>query len=158
MKQLKNLRYVFLFLIIVLVLVLVRSFNTNLFKQDPGNAVEAAQNNRNSITLTQLGSLKTQYLVINLGSGGKFDSVQIKKSINIPIENLLDQANRTILKESKDEIILYSTDVSTTAKAWVILNQLGLKKLFILAPEENTEVFKYKFQPDTTVRLENDSI
>lgn len=158
MKQFKSLRFVFLFLIIVLVLVLVRSFNTNLFKQDPGNAVEAAQNNGNSITLTQLGSLKTQYLVINLESGGKFDSVRIKNSVNIPIENLLDQANRTILKESNDEIILYSTDVSTTAKAWVILNQLGLKKLFILAPEENTEVFKYKFQPDTKAILENDSI
>jgi len=70
----------------------------------------------------------------------------------------LDKANQTILKESKDEIILYSADVSTTAKVWVILNQLGFKKLLILSPDEQPEVFKYKFQPDTTVRLENDSI
>ena len=158
MEQLKNLRYVFLFLIIVLVLVLVRSFNPNLFRQDPGKAVEVAQNNSNSITLTQLKSLNTQYLVINLGSGGGFDSVRIKNSINIPVENLLDKTNLTIFKESKDEIILYSADASTTAKAWVILNQLGFKKLFILAPEVNPEAFKYIFQPDTTARLENDSI
>jgi len=158
MKQLKGLGYIFLFLIIILVLVLVRSYNPNLFKQDSGNAVEAALNNRNSITMAQLKALNTQYLVINLGTGGKFDSIKIKNSINIPVENLLDKANQTILKESKDEIILYSADISTTAKVWVILNQLGFKKLLILSPDEQPEVFKYKFQPDTTVRLENDSI
>lgn len=158
MKQLKNLQYVFLFLIIVLVLVLVRSMNPNLFRENTGIAVEAAQNNGNSITLAQLKALKTQSLVINLGSGGKFDSIMIKNSINIPVENLLDKKNLTIFKESKDEIILYSTDESVSAKAWVILNQLGFKKLFILAPEENSEAFIYIFQPDTTVRLENDSI
>ena len=158
MEQLKSLRFIFLFIIIILFLVLVRSLNPNLFKQDPAKTVEAAQNNSNSITMAQLESLNTPYQVINLGSGGKFDSITIKNSINIPIENLLDKTNRTILNESKDEIILYSTDVSTSAKAWVILNQLGFKKLLILTHEENPEVFKYKFQPDTTARLENDSI
>lgn len=158
MIQIKSLRFVLLLLVIILVLVLFRSFNPNLFKQDPEKAVEAAQQNGNSITLSQLKALNTQYLLINLGIGGNFDSVKMINSVNIPIENLLDKANRTMLNESKDEIILYSTDVSTTAKAWVILNQLGFKKLLILTPEENTEVFKYKFQPDTTVRLEDDSI
>ncbi len=158
MEQFKSLRFIFLFLIILLVLVLVRSFNPNLFRQDPGKTVEAAINNNNSITFAQLKALNTQYLVINLGTGGKFDSVKIKNSINIPVENLLDKANQTIFKESKDEIILYSADVSTTAKVWVILNQLGFKKLLILTPDEQPEVFKYKFQPDTSVRLENDSI
>src|SRR5665648_923690 len=120
MKQLKNLQYIFVFLIILLVLVLVRSFNPNLFKQDPGKAVDAAQNNSNSITLAQLKALRTKYLVINLGNGDKFDSIKMKNSLNIPIENLLDKANLTIFKESKDEIILYSSDESTTAKAWVL--------------------------------------
>ena len=158
MNQIKQLGYIFLFLIILLVLVLVRSFNPNLFKQDQGKAVEAALNNSNTITLAQLKALNTQYVVINLGTGGKFDSIKIKNSINIPVENLLDKANQTIFKESKNEIILYSSDVSTTAKVWVILNQLGYKKLLILTPDEQPEVFKYKFQPDTTARLENDSI
>jgi len=158
MNQIKKLGYIFLFLIILLVLVLVRSFNPNLFKQDQGKAVEAVLNNKNSITLAQLKALNTQYVVINLGTGGKFDSIKIKNSINIPVENLLDKANQTIFKESKNEIILYSSDVSTTAKVWVILNQLGYKKLLILTPDEQPEVFKYKFQPDTTARLENDSI
>jgi len=158
MEQLKSLGYIFLFLVIIMVLVIVRSINPNLFKQDPGKAIEATQNNSNSITWAQLKALNDHYLLINLGSGGKFDSVKVKNSMNISIENLLDKINRTILNESKDEIILYSGDESTTAKAWVILNQLGYKKLFILAPEENPEAFIYIFQPDTTARLENDSL
>jgi len=158
MEQIKSLRYIFLFLIIVLVLVLVHSLNPNLFREDTGKVVEATQNNSNSITLAQLESFNTQYLVINLGSASKFDSTKMKHSINIPIEHLLDKTNRTILNESKDEIVLYSTDISSSVKAWVILNQLGFKKLLILSPDENNEVLKYKFQPDTTARLENDSI
>ena len=158
MEQIKSLRYIFLFLIIILVLVLAHSLNPNLFREDTGKAIEAVQNNSNSITLAQLESFNTQYVVINLGSGGTFDSTKMKYSINIPIEHLLDKTNRTILNQSKDEIILDSADVSASAKAWVILNQLGFKKLLILTPDENNEVLKYKFQPDTTARLENDSI
>jgi hypothetical protein len=48
--------------------------------------------------------------------------------------------------------------VSTASKAWVILNQLGYQNVVVLSPEENPEQLKYKFQPDTMVRLEQDSM
>ena len=75
-------------------------------------------------------------------------------SVNIPFEELLEKPNRKILDQTKGEIVLYSKDVSTTSKAWVILNQLGFQDVLILRNSENTEVFNYKFQPDTTARLE----
>jgi len=66
--------------------------------------------------------------------------------------------NRKILTEVKGDLILYSNDGASASKAWVILNQLGFKNVKILRTEETTDKLKYKFQPDTTARLELDTI
>jgi hypothetical protein len=97
-------------------------------------------------------------MVVNIGNSDLPDSVQVEHSIKIPFENLLDQTNRKILEGVNGDLILYSVDVATASKAWVILNQMGFKNVFILYAGGNTEELKYKFQPDTTARLEQDSI
>jgi hypothetical protein len=158
MNPIKDLKFVILFIIVILALVIVRTFDKNLFKQYPSIAVEAAQNDKNLITQAQLEQLKTPFMVVDLGSEDKFDHLPFKNIIRVPFEKLLEQSNRKILEDTKDDIILYSSDSSTAAKAWIILNQLGIKRLFILTTEEKSEILKYKFQPDTTVRLEQDSM
>ena len=97
-------------------------------------------------------------MVVNIGNSDLPDSVQVEHSMKIPFENLLDQTNRKILEEVNGDLILYSADVATASKAWVILNQMGFKSVFILNTGGNPEELKYKFQPDTTARLEQDSI
>ena len=154
MNRLKSLGFVLLLLIIILVLVVVRSSNKNLFKQDSKSAIESAQKNSNSISNTQLKKLTTDYLVVVLENPDNFNSTQFKNSINIPFENILEKENRKILRETTAEIILFSEEISTASKAWVILNQLGFNTILILQPEENDDVFKYKFQPDTRAKLE----
>ncbi len=150
MKQIKSLGIVFLIIIIILVLVVARTSNKNLFKQNPKNATE----NCNSISINYVNKLSNNYLVVNLGSSDNFDSSQFTNAVNISFENILEKNNQDILKEAEGEILLYSEDISMAAKAYVILNQLGFKKVLILEKEENEEVFKYKFQPDTTAKLE----
>jgi len=137
-----------------LVLVVVRSTNKNLFKQDSKSAVESAQNNSNSISNTQLKKLTTDYLVVVLGNSDEFESTRFKNSINIPFEKLLEKENRKTLEKTTAEIIFYSKEISEASKAWVLFNQLGFNNVLILQTEENNEVFKYKFQPDTEVKLE----
>ncbi len=157
MNQLKNLTIVFAVLGIILILVLVRNSNQNLFKQDVQTAIEATQDNKNLISPDQLKKSGKPFLVINLGSEDMPDFLHFENSIHLPLENLLDQTNRKILEEANGDIIIYSTDVSTAAKAWVILNQLRFKRVFILNSDINSEDLKYKFQPDTSARLEQDS-
>lgn len=158
MNQLKNLKIVVLILVVLLILIIVRNSNQNIFKQEVKTALEALQNNSNLISPEQLLQLKSKWLVVNIGADNLPDSLRIENSIRLPFENLLDRANRKILEEVEGDLILYSSDEATASKAWIILNQLGFENIFILNLGDNQEVLKYKFQPDTTARLEQDSI
>ena len=158
MQQFKNLKFVILIIVVLLILVIVRNSDQNLFKKDIKSAIEATQNNSNTLSLNQLRQLKGPWMVVNIGNIDLPDSVQVEHSMKIPFENLLDQTNRKILEEVNGDLILYSADVATASKAWVILNQMGFKNAFILNAGGNPEELKYKFQPDTTARLEQDSI
>lgn len=158
MNKLKNLKFIILALVILLILVLVRNADRHIFRSDVKTAVEAAQINRNWLTAEQLHQMKSPWLVVNIGSSDLPDSLHIENSIRIPFANLLDEVNRKILTEVKGDLILYAADEATASKAWIILNQLGIKNVKILGAEESPEVLKYKFQPDTTARLELDSI
>jgi len=158
MQQLKKIKFVILFIFVILILVIIRNSNQNLFKQDVKSAIEAIQNNSNMLSPDQLHQLKEQWMVVNIGNSDLPDSIHVEHSIKIPFENLLDQTNRKILEGVNGKLILYSADVATASKAWVILNQMGFKNIFILYSGGNPDELKYKFQPDTTARLEQDSI
>ena len=158
MDKLKNLKFILLALAILLILVIVRNSDRNIFRSDVKTAIEVLQNNSNLLSPDQLHQLKSPRLVVNLGDSDLPDSLHIENSIRIPFANLLDDANRKKLNEVKGDLVLYSTDMATTSKAWIILNQLGFKNVKILATKEIPEKLKYKFQPDTTARLELDSI
>ena len=158
MKQLKNLKFVLFVLVVLLILVIIRNSSQNLFKADVKTALEAAQNKNNSISFEQLKKRSGAWMLVSLGSENIADSIHSENSIHIPFEKILDQSNLKVLKEIKGDVILYSADASKAAEAWVILNQLGFNNLYILTSGEDPEELKYKFQPDTTVRLEQDSI
>ena len=158
MNQIKNLKIVFLVILVLVVFVIIRNSDQNLFKRDVKTAVEALKSNSNLISLNHLQMFSSPYLIIDLGSGTRPDSLQFQQTIQIPFEKLLDKANRNILDEASGDLVLFSDNIATASKAWVILNQLGYKNLLILTSEDNPEELKYKFQPDTTARLEHDSI
>lgn len=154
MKHIKNLGLIIGFLSIILALVLLRTSNKNLFKQDSKNAIEAAENGDNSISLEELKNNNSEFLVLDLSAENNSNSTQFQNSIHIPFETLLNKDSQKVLKETKSKIVLYSSDISNASKAWVILNQLGYTTVFILQKEENEEVLKYKFQPVTSDKLE----
>jgi len=158
MDQIKNLKFVILIIGFLIVLVIVRSLDSNVFRKDVKTAVDGTKNNSNQIFIDQFHQLNSSDLVLNLGNDDLPDSLQAEYTIRIPFENMLDKINRKKLEDVKGNLILYSADAATASKAWVILNQLGFKNVFILNTDANQDEFKYKFQPDTTVRLEQDSI
>lgn len=158
MNLFKNLKIVILVIVVLLILVIIRNSNQNIFKQDVKTALEAAQNSSNLLSPDQLSQMKSKWLVVNIGLDNLPNSLRFENSIRLPFEKLLDKSNLKILQEVEGDLILYSADATTASKAWVILNQLGFENVFILNINKNPEELKYKFQPDTTVRLEQDSI
>lgn len=158
MNLLKNLKIIILVIAVLLIFIIVRNADRNVFRENAKTAVEDALDNRNLITLSKFRELGTPYLVIELGSEKKHDSLQFKHSIQIPFEKLSDKPNREILDQAEGKLILLSDNTATASKAWIILNQLGYRNVLILTLDENPGELKYKFQPDTTARLEQDSI
>lgn len=150
MGRMKNLKIVLLILVVVLVLVIVKTIGKKGFKQDAANAVEALVTNNFMIQGNELENTESQYLIVDLDESG---SSQFENSLKIPFEKILEESSLEKFKETESKILLVSADNSVAAKAWVILNQLDFKNLFILSNEENPEVLKYKFQPDTTTKL-----
>lgn len=151
MNKIKSLGFTIALLLIIVVLVLLRSTNKNLFIQDAKAAIEVMGMEENVISATQL---KGQYLVVDLSAKENFSPSRFKNVMNVPFNNLLDKPNRKLLEDTNEKILLYSEDIATSSKAWVILNQLDFKDVFILQTEGNTEHLKYKFQPDTLAKLE----
>jgi len=151
MKKIKDLKIVLFFLLVVLVLVIVRTTGKNRFKQDAKNAIEAITSNNISVLLNEYKAAENQFLVVDLNESG---SVQFENSIKIPFEKLLEETTLQKLKETENKILLVSDDNLVAVKAWVILNQLEFKNVFVLSNEENTEVLKYEFKPDTSATIE----
>jgi len=135
-----------------LVFVIVKSNGKNSFTQDAQNAVEAAVSNNFSISISEFKTMEKDVLIVDLNESGKS---QFNNSVQIPFNKLLDESALQTLKKTKIKILLVSDDISKAEKAWVILNQLGLKNVFVLSTEENPEVLKYEFVPDTSARLES---
>ena len=151
MEKLKDLKIVLLILIVVLVLVIIKTTGKNRFKQDAQNVIEAVKSNNFSVTLKDLKGTENQYLIVDFNESG---SAQFEKSITVPFQKLLEESTIQQLKETENKILLVSVDNSVAVKAWVILNQMGINNLFVLSNDENAEVLKYEFQPDTSATIE----
>jgi hypothetical protein len=145
MEKLKGLKIVLLVLLIAITLVIVRSTGKNRFKQDARNAIEAVSGNKFSVSFNDFKKDEKQYLVVDLSESG---SSQFENSIKIPFEKLFDENTLQQLK-TENKILLFSGDNSAAVRAWVILNQLDFKNVLVFLNEENAEVLKYKFQPDS---------
>ncbi|WP_340111619.1 hypothetical protein [Maribellus mangrovi] len=144
----KNILWISGALILLLLMVLVRTFNPNLFKRNVSEALKATS--EMTVSVQDLNGLKDNYSIVELEA----ENQHFPNSVVIPFDQLLQKENKEKLASLDGKILLYSNDIATSSKAWVILNQLEFDSIYILSDEENPEHLKYKFQPDTTIRLE----
>ena len=155
MKKMKDLKVVLILLIVVLILVIVKSTGENRFKQDAAEAIELVKSNNFSVSLNEFNTNKTLYQVIDLNQTENPGQLHFENSLKIPFDKLLTEPELRNLKNGEKKALLYSDDNPIALKAWVILNQMDFKNVFVLSTKENPEVLKYEFQPDTTARLKS---
>nr|WP_319510857.1 rhodanese-like domain-containing protein [uncultured Draconibacterium sp.] len=144
----KNIQWILSVLLVLVVLVLVRTFNPNLFKRNVNEALTSS--NEMTFAVQNLSALKDNYSIVELDA----ENQHFPNSVMIPFDQLLEKENKEKLTSLDGKILLYSNNIATSSKAWVILNQLEFEEVYVLSDEENPEELKYKFQPDTTIRLE----
>ncbi len=123
------------------------------FKPDAEKLATASFTGANLVNREQVAALGTQTLVVKLGSGLAGRTDLTSDTLFIAADRLLDKANLKTIKAHRGPVLLVSDDPSISAKAWMILSQMGYRDLFVLTEKDNGEVLKYKFRPDTTAGI-----
>lgn len=167
MKIIKELKYIFLITILIIVLILVRSYKRNYFSISAGEAYQLSLDSNFLLNELEYAGLSENKLLIDLRSEEVYLKRHLPAALNIPFQHILYRSNFKVYKQN--DIIFYSDDISQSVKAKSLLNQMGYTGIYILDiseksidagkvnPDSNiysNEDFKYKFQPDTTIRLE----
>lgn len=152
MKHLRTYRYVILIVLPIVILIVVRSLAPG-FKPDAEKLATASFTGTNLVNPEQVAALGTHILVLKLGSGLAGRTDLTSDTLFIAADRLLDKANLKTIKAHRGPVLLVSDDPSISAKAWMILSQMGYRDLFVLTEKDNGEVLKYKFRPDTTAGI-----
>ena len=153
MKHLRPYLLVILIVLPVIVLVLIRAFAPGGFKPDAHKLAEASFTGANLLNREQVAALSSKPLIVKLVNE---DASQINPSSDtlfIAAARLLDKENLKAIHAHQGPVLLVSDDPAISAKAWMILSQMGYRDLFVLAEKDSIEVLKYKFRPDTAAGI-----
>ena len=152
LKKFKDLGLVFVLLLLVAGLVILRSAGENHFKENATGVIEAVNSGRVFITPADL--IQKDYFIIGLNeshTGKRFQNSQ-----PISFSDLDKQETLNLLKTAGKKILIVSEDPGLASRAWVFLNQSGVKELYILTDSDSPEMQRYPFRPDTTAALKSE--
>jgi hypothetical protein len=154
MEILKKYRIVFLFVLVLLLLVLIRPLFSGGFANHADQWAKPSFDRKNIISRDQLKTLQGEVLLVELTSPEHPSSQPNGRIKQIPAGDILEKDNYKMIQQHKGPVVLHATDLSLSAKVWMILSQTGKSELYILADSMNYEVLKYKFRPDSIIRPE----
>jgi hypothetical protein len=153
MKRLRPYLLVILFVLPVIVLVLIRALAPGGFKPDAQKLAEASFTGGNLLNREQVAALDTKPLIVKLTNGDAGRVNPYSDILFITAGRLLDKGNLKAIHAHKGSVLLVSDDPQISAKAWMILSQMGYRDLFVLSEKDSSEVLKYKFRPDTSAGI-----
>jgi hypothetical protein len=153
MKQLRPYILVILFVLPLIILVLIRAFAPGNFKPDAQKLAEASFTGSNLLNQEQVAALHSRPLIVKLVNAGAGQVKPSSDTLIISAGQLLKKENLKVIRGHHGPVILVSADHSISAKAWMVLSEMGYHDLFILTEKDSSEVLKYKFRPDTSAGI-----
>jgi hypothetical protein len=153
MTHLRPYLLVILIVLPVIALVLIRAFAPGGFKPDAHTLAEASFKGANLLNKVQVAALRSKPLIVKLVRENVSQVNSSSDTLFIVAERLLDKENLKALHVHRGPVLLVSDDQAVSAKAWMILSQMGYRNLFVLTEKDSSEVLKYKFRPDTTAGI-----
>ncbi len=136
-------REVIIIALILLVLIVVRSAGKNHFKNDLSKWAQPSTKQSDIIITEKLGLTDGKNLLINLDK----DTSRLKRNNtelwNISPDSLLSGKYLNTIMKHEGPVLLFSSNPGVSARVWMLLSQMGRKKLYILSDKEDNEVLKY---------------
>jgi len=149
MKYTRQIAIISLIIFPLAALVLIRTTTSGRFKYNARKLAEPSFHNTNKVKGEQLSSMKDICLIIDLSDSASRKTFPVA-SVNIPYRSLAGKDGQKIIRAHKGSLVLFSNDPGTSARAWMLLSQMGYRKLYILAGDTDNELMKYRFIPDST--------
>ncbi len=149
MKLLKQYWLVLLILLLTAAAVLARTFCHSIFKYDAGRMAKPSALKTNLITEEQLSSLKGAVLLVNFGETGISGDKHANFTMQVNPDSILVPKYLDKIVSQKGPVILSCSENSVSARIWMVLTQLGIRNLFILTADQDPEILKKEFRPDT---------
>jgi hypothetical protein len=153
MKYLRPYLPVILVVLPVIVLVLIRAMMPGSFKPDAGKRAGASFTGANLLTRDQVAALGSKPLVVKIGNEMAATENRPSDTLYVEAGRLLEKENLKAIEGYQGVILLVSDNPAISAKAWMILSQMGYRELYVFAEKENSEVLKYKFRPDSAAGI-----
>jgi hypothetical protein len=153
MKHLRPYLLVILSILPVAALVLIRAFAPGGFKPDAHKLAKASFTGANLLNREQVAALGSKPLIVKFVFDEAGHVNPSADTLFVEASRLLDKKNLKAIHGHQGPVLLVSDDPEISAKAWMILSQMGYRDLFVLTEKDSVEVFKYKFRPDTTAGI-----
>ncbi len=141
-------------LVAAISLLVINAFGDDHFRHDAAKWAQPTIDQSNLITNNQLEKLSGNTILINL-SEQRNQVNDNQGAIHIPASAILEKENQKRLRSHEGNLVLISGERALSARIWMLLSQMGYENLYILDDSAVNEVLKYKFQPDTIIRLES---
>lgn len=155
LKNIKSLRFVLVFALIILIMMILRILNLTVWPGKAGKAAEIAAHQTSFITRDQLLKNPEMTTLIKIGNMKADSGLATLPTVDVAMPDLMGKDFLKKIREPGRQYVILSPSRSESIKAWIMLNQMDVKNLGILETDgPGSELLKYRFQPDTTFRLE----
>jgi hypothetical protein len=149
MELIKKYRFIIAGILVLVALIILRNSGTGHFRYDARKWAEPSFSGANIIDRHDINFLPGEELLVfltpDLGSTLIFEG----PALSIPFDSILTKRYRHVIGRHSGSVVLYSSDISVSARTWMALSQSGFKDIFVLDPDGNEELANKKFRTDT---------
>lgn len=133
----KTLHYLTLVLLILgLIIALVPANTTRPFKLTADQLLEEIRSGTQFISPDEVAGKIIQkdpsIQLIDVRNPREFDMFSLPGAINIPLQDILSEANHDILNQGTKMNVFYSNGSSESLEAWLLTRQLGYQNNYVL--------------------------
>ena len=154
MSLIHRYRIIIAFVLPLLILLAIRTFRTGSFKYDAKKWSESSFDCSNLISRTEFEKLPGEKLVVCMDDSFTKTEDNSVAEVHVPPDSVLEKEYLNLIKDHIGPVLISSSDPALSARIWMVISQTGCTNLYILAGNNENEVFKNEFRPDTLVRPE----
>jgi uncharacterized membrane-anchored protein len=112
--------------------VMIRALSKNSFSYDAVKWAGPSALGANILTEDMIASLSGTILIVNLGGKAMVSEPFQENTLTMDPVSVLLKENLGLIRKTKGPVILYSDDISVSARIWMILSEMGMKNIYIL--------------------------